>query len=172
MEHKLLVLGLLMNAEMHGYQINEVIEAHLGSGVQLKKSLIYKLLGNMADDGWLTYTEEQEGNRPPRRVYAISETGQAAFRELLLQSLADYKPADFLGHIAIGYLDMLSTEESIPLLLQRRQKLEALLEDTQNLGTHPDSHQFIIDHQIHHLKSELAWLDQVIETVKGTEGNE
>ena len=172
MERKLLVLGLLMNATMHGYQINEMIEAHLGSGVQLKKSLIYKLLGSMADEGWLTYTEEQEGNRPPRRVYSISDAGEQAFRELLMESLGDYKPADFLGHIAIGYLDMLSSDEALPLLQQRRQKIEALLDDTHKLGTHPGSHQLIIDHQIHHLKSELAWLDHVIAQVKGHEKHE
>ncbi len=172
MERKLLVLGLLMNAEMHGYQINEMIEAHLGTGIQLKKSLIYKLLNTMTDDGWLTYTEEQQGNRPPRRVYAINDTGKQAFRQLLLDSLADYNPADFLGNIAIGYLDMLPTEESLPLLAQRREKVEALLKETQNLGTHPGSGQLIIDHQIHHLKSELAWIDHVIDTVKGTNEDE
>ena len=166
MEQKLLVLGLLMNAEMHGYQINEMIEAHLGSGVQLKKSLIYKLLGTMADDGWLTYTKEQQGNRPPRRVYTISKGGEQAFRQLLIDSLADYKPADFLGNVAIGYLDMLPRDESLPLLEQRREKIEGLLKDTQNLGTHPGSGQLIIDHQIHHLKSELTWLDHVINQIK------
>jgi len=170
MERKLLVLGLLMNAEMHGYQIHEMIDVHLGSGIQLKKSLIYKLLAAMAEDGWLTYTEEQEGNRPTRRVYSITMQGVAAFNQLLLESLADYKPADFLGHIAIGYLDMLPPEQVLPLLAQRREKIEHLLRGTQDLGSHPGSHQLIIDHQIHHLKSELAWLDQVIDTVKGTEG--
>lgn len=172
MESKLLVLGLLMNSEMHGYQINEVIEAHLGTGIQLKKSLIYKLLNAMTDDGWLTYTEEQQGNRPPRRVYTINEEGKQAFRQLLIDSLADYKPADFLGNIAIGYLDMLPTEQALLLLLERRQKVENLLNATLDLETHPGSHQFIIDHQIHHLKSELHWMDHVIETVKGTENHE
>ena len=169
MERKLLVLGLLMNAEMHGYQINEMIEMHLGSGIQLKKSLVYKLLTAMTKDGWLIYTEEREGNRPTRRVYTISEKGKAAFQELLRDSLADYKPADFLGHIAIGYLDMLPPEQSVPLLLQRRQKIEVLLQKTQNLEIHHGSHQLTIDHQIHHYQSELEWLDEVIEKVKGTQ---
>lgn len=168
MERKLLVLGLLMNAEMHGYQIHEMIEVHLGSGIQLKKSLIYKLLAAMAEDGWLTYTEEQEGNRPTRRVYSITPQGTAVFNQLLLESLADYKPADFLGHIAIGYLDMLPPAQALPLLAQRREKIEHLLQASQDLGSHPGSQQLIIDHQLHHLKSELAWLDSVIDGVKDT----
>jgi DNA-binding PadR family transcriptional regulator len=172
MEKKLVVLGLLMNAEMHGYQINEVIEAHLGSGIQLKKALVYKLLNTMTDDGWLTYTEEQQGNRPPRRVYAITEAGKSAFQQMVVESLADYKPADFLGNSAIGYLDMLSPEEALPLLHQRRAKAEALLQEARALGTHPGSHQFIIDHQVHHMTSELAWLDHVIATVKGANSDE
>lgn len=166
MEDKLLVLGLLMSSEMHGYQINEMIEMHLGTGIQLKKSLIYKLLGKMADDGWLTFTEEKAGKRPTRRVYAITARGKEAFQQLLLDSLADYKPADLLGQIAEGYLDMLPPELSLPRLEQRRQKLVALLQETLDLGTHPGSQQFVIGHQIHHLKSELTWLDGVIKTVK------
>lgn len=167
MERKILILGLLINAEMHGYQVNEMIEMHLGSGIQLKKSLVYKLLTQMTEEGWLTYTEEQAGNRPVRRVYAITDRGREAFHQLVRESLPDYKPADFLGHIAIGYLDMLPAEETLPLLAQRYEKVENLLQAAQALETHPGSTQLIILHQIHHLKSELEWLDHVIAQIEG-----
>ncbi|MCA9890860.1 MAG: PadR family transcriptional regulator [Anaerolineae bacterium] len=167
MEDKLLVLGLLMSSEMHGYQINEMIEMHLGSGIQLKKSLIYKLLGKMADDGWLTFTEEQAGKRPTRRVYAITDEGQNAFQNLLLESLADYKPADLLGHIAEGYIDMLPSDQALARLEKRRQKIESLLQDAHFIAAHSSdvdsgSHRLIVEHQVHHLASELEWIDYVI----------
>lgn len=170
MEDKLLVLGLLMSSEMYGYQINEMIEVHLGTGIQLKKSLIYKLLGKMADDGWLTFTEEKAGKRPTRRVYAITAKGREAFKDLLLDSLADYRPADLLSHVAEGYLDMLSPEQSLPRLEQRRQKIEQLLKHAHAVASHTSdadegSHQLIIEHQIHHLASELEWIDYVISKV-------
>ena len=91
MERKLLLLGLLRSQEMHGYQINELIDAHLGTSIQLKKPTVYKLLATMVDDGWIRYYEEQEGNYPTRRVYQITPEGEEAFQRLLRQSLADYQ---------------------------------------------------------------------------------
>ena len=63
MERKLLLLGMLRENEMYGYQLNEFLETHLGSAVQLKKPTAYNLLNKMAADGWISYREEQEGNR-------------------------------------------------------------------------------------------------------------
>ena len=92
MERELLLLGLLRSQEMHGYQLHEAIDSHLGMGVQLTKPTAYRLLSNMAEDGWVTYREEQEGNRPPRRVYAITAQGEVAFQRLLRENLANYQP--------------------------------------------------------------------------------
>ena len=94
MERKLLLLGLLLSHEMYGYQLNEVLDAHLGS-INLKKPTIYKLLDQMANDGWLAFRDEREGNRPTRRVYAITDDGIKTFHRILREQLADYRPADF-----------------------------------------------------------------------------
>ena len=68
MERELLLLGLLRSQEMHGYELNEFIDSHLGATVHLKKPTAYRLLNGIVDEGWISYTEEQEGNRPPRRA--------------------------------------------------------------------------------------------------------
>jgi len=89
MERKLLLLGLIRMQEMHGYQINELIDAHLGTSIQLKKPTAYKLLEAMMKDGWITDREEQEGNYPTRRVYSITPEGNAAFQRLLREKVSD-----------------------------------------------------------------------------------
>jgi DNA-binding PadR family transcriptional regulator len=162
MEYRLLLLGLLMSAEMHGYQLHETIEAHLGHGVQLKKPTLYKLLNTLHEEGWLSASEEPGERRQTRRVYTITETGKAEFIALLKQHLADYHPTDFTDHVAIAYMDYLSVAEAIPLLEQRRKKLAATLEQTQALPKHAGSLHLFIDHQRHHIQSEIAWLDSVI----------
>ena len=40
MERKLLLLGLLRQHEMYGYQINDLIDAHLGSNITLTKQRV------------------------------------------------------------------------------------------------------------------------------------
>jgi len=170
MERKLLLLGLLRSHEMHGYQLNEFIDSHLGASVHLKKPTAYRLLNKMTDDGWITYREEREGNRPPRRVYAITPQGEVAFQQLLRESLADYKPVDFLGNIGLLFLGELPTEEALSLLQQRRGIVESLLQKVHTHGGHQASSQLMLLHQTRHLATELEWLDEVIARCKrGTE---
>ncbi|MBC8264329.1 MAG: PadR family transcriptional regulator [Anaerolineales bacterium] len=162
MERKLLLLGLLRGHEMHGYQLNEFIDSHLGASVHLKKPTAYRLLDNMAEEGWVTYREEREGNRPPRRVYAITPQGEAVFQQLLRESLADYKPVDFPGNIGLLFLDVLPTEEALSLLQKRRAIVESMLQMAHTHEVHHESHQLILLHQTRHLSTELEWLHEVI----------
>lgn len=162
MERKLLLLGLLRSQEMSGYQLNELIDSHMRASVQLKKPTAYRLLSKMADDGWITYTEEREGNRPLRRVYAITPKGEAAFQQLLRDSLADYSPAEFRSAISLAFLDALPAEERLSLLRKRNSVIKNLL---QTALTHGDDHggfRLLTEHQIRHLSTDLEWLSEVI----------
>jgi len=163
MERKLLLLGLLRSQKMHGYQLNEAIDSHLGASVHLKKPTAYRLLDEMARDGWIVWQEEQEGNRPPRRIYSLTPPGEAAFQRLLRESLASYKPAELLSDISLAFLDVLAAAEVLPLLRKRRSIIEGLLQavSVHNEG-HPGSFQLMIEHQRRHLAAELEWLDEVI----------
>ncbi|MCP4538006.1 MAG: PadR family transcriptional regulator [Chloroflexi bacterium] len=168
MEKKLLLLGLLRMQEMHGYQLNELIDSHLGTSVHLKKPTAYRLLNQMTDDEWITFREEREGNRPPRRVYTITPNGEAAFQRLLRKSLADYKPVDFVGNIGLLFLDAVPAEETTSLLQNRRAIVGSLLQKVQ---THEESHgsfQLMLEHQKRHLATELEWLDEVITRIESS----
>jgi DNA-binding PadR family transcriptional regulator len=115
----------------------------------------------MAEDGWVTFREEQEGNRPPRRVYAITPKGEVAFQRLLRENLVNYEPSDFTCHIGLAFLDELAPEEAVPLLHSRRAGMEELLESTRAHGEHPGSLQLMLERQVHLLAAELDWLDTV-----------
>jgi DNA-binding PadR family transcriptional regulator len=169
MERELLLLGLLRSQEMHGYQLHEAIDSHLGMGVQLTKPTAYRLLNNMDEDGWVTYREEQEGNRPPRRVYAITAQGEVVFERLLRENLANYQPAEFTCQIGLAFLDELSAKEALPLLYRRRAGMEELLESTRAQGVHPGSLQLVLERQVHQLAAELDWLDTVIARIQTTQ---
>jgi len=161
MERKLLLLGMLRKQEMHGYQINEFIDAHLGISVQLKKPTVYKLLGTMEDDGWISSREEQEGNYPPRRVYAITEVGESSFQRLLRDNIAAYQPSSYLGNIGIVFLDALDSEEAIILLAERRQKVMGLVRELNNHEELVEGFSMMLSYHHQHLNAEMDWLDEV-----------
>lgn len=170
MERKLLLLGLLRVQEMHGYQINELIDAHLGSSIQLTKPTVYKLLGIMVEDGWIQYHEEQDGNYPIRRVYQITAEGEEAFQRLLRQSLGDYKPVSYLGNVGLVFLDGLPGEEAAALLQRRREEIAKLVAELQADEQHQGGFQLMLSYQLGQLEAELAWIDQVITRLQPTQG--
>ena len=166
MERELLLLGMLRSQSMHGYQLHELIDAHLGESVQIKKPTAYSLLNKMGEAGWVSYVEEQAGNRPVRRVYTITEEGEATFQRLVRQSLAGYRPVDYLGSIALAFMDVVPRSEAVDLLRQRRGSVEQLLQATQSHEDHEGSMQLLIDNQVRHLSVDLEWLDEVIERME------
>ena len=162
MEKKLLLLGILRDHDMHGYQINEILTQDVGIGITLKKANAYKLLNQMAANGWITYREEQEGNRPPRRVYAIAPQGEAEFQRLLRKSLVTYPTPQMPSVIAYNYLGELPPEEADALLKERKeivkQRFDQLEETPQEmLQAHLG---MVYLHRFY--KAELVWLDEVI----------
>jgi DNA-binding PadR family transcriptional regulator len=169
MNKKLLLLGLLRLQEMHGYQLNEVIDAHLGSSVYLTKPTAYNLLQKMTDDGWISCKEEREGNRPTRSVYAITPEGETVFQSLLRESLAEYEPAEFKSDISLIFLDALPPSEAAALLQQRREAVEVLLKPILEAddGHHSGGFGLVVEHQKRYLQAELQWLDEIIAHLSG-----
>jgi len=119
-ERKLLLLGLLRQTDMHGYQLN----AHLGATmpVTLKKSTAYNLLEVMEKDGWVSHRKERTGRRV-RKIYSLTRNGEAAFMELLRRQLAAFTPAEHPGMVSLGFLDALPAGEAGERLKTRRAKI-------------------------------------------------
>ena len=166
MERKLLLLGLLRKQEMHGYQINELIDAHLGTSIHLTKPTAYRLLHKMTDDGLVSFREETVGNRPARRIYTITPLGEVEFQKLLKESLSEYKPAEQPNTISLAFMDTLPPGEVLPLLKKRRAIVVSMRDARQSDESHLGSYQCIIDHQIRHLNTEIEWLSDVIEQLE------
>jgi len=163
-ERELLLLGLLRKREMHGYQLAEFLDTHLALFFDLKKATAYNLLGKMEGRGWVTSHEEQEGKRPPRRVYAITPDGEAIFQDLLRESLPVYRPSAFPGNVPILFMDDLPSHELEGLLDARR---EAIREQTMALEAHADhAGHPLFDHKLLILKAEEEWVGELVRKVK------
>jgi len=162
MDDKLLLLGLLRQQEMHGYQLFEFIERSLSACTDLKKPTAYYLLSRMAQAGWLMETVTQEGNRPPRKVYQLTPAGEGAFQDLLRQNLSSFIVPGFAGDIGLAFIEDLESDEALRLLSERRKALLQALESARQAPPHRGSLQWIVEHQIHYLDSELSWLDAII----------
>jgi len=162
MDEKLLLLGLLRNQQMHGYQLFEFIDRAMAACTDLKKPTAYYLLNRMAQDGWIEERQEQEGNRPPRKVYRLTQQGEAAFQRLLRENLSTYRTPSFTGDIGLAFLDSLAPAEALALLGLRRAAIAAALTAVEQAPQHHGSLQWMIAHQQQYLQTELAWIDHLL----------
>jgi DNA-binding PadR family transcriptional regulator len=163
-ERELLLLGLLRQREMHGYQLSEFLDTHFGLFFDLKKATAYNVLGRMEERGWVDSREEQEGKRPPRRVFAITEEGEAIFQERLRHFLAEYRPAVFPGNVPVLFLGALSGEEKRSLLMERAAKISERLI---TLETHTDHvNHPLREHQVQIMETERDWVLSLMDDEK------
>ena len=169
MERELLLLGLLRQTEMYGYQINEFIDAHLGSSINLTKPTAYRLLQNMAEQGWVSFREEKVGKRPTRRIYTLTERGDEQFQEMLKVCLGQFQPAEQTSTVCLAFLDTFPPKEALPLLEKRRGAINELLASMKSDDSHHGAFQHIIDHQIRHLETDLEWLSEVISHLESSD---
>lgn len=156
-ERELLLLGLLRQREMHGYQLSEFLEAHLGMFFDLKKATAYNLLRKMEEVDWVTSREEKEGRRPVRRVFTITREGESIFQSLLRKFLPEYRYPAFPANVPVLFLDALPSRERTDLLKTRRAEVTDQLTV---LKTHTDHDvHALLDHRRRILQAELNWLD-------------
>lgn len=162
MERELLLLGLLRHNQMHGYQLHEFINNNLASCSDLKKPTAYHLLDKMEKYGWLISSADDDSSRPTRKIYQITAEGETNFQRLLRDNLSSYAGATFSNNIGLAFMDALSGEEIRKLLEERRLMLMVELNTMREVPPHSGSMGLIIEHQLHHLESELGWLDSVM----------
>jgi DNA-binding PadR family transcriptional regulator len=163
MDRELLILGILRGQKMHGYQLAEFIDHNLSTCTDLKKATAYFILDKLFVAGWIAYQEDQEGKRPPKRIYHITSLGEAAFQRLLRENLASYTQAYFVSDIGLGFLDELKPQEAVTLLEQRRAMLNEQLTALQMAPLHPGGFQWVIEHRAAYLNAELTWTNTVLE---------
>ena len=162
METKLLILGLLLSHGMHGYQLNEYLKQNPAMPIALKKSNAYKLLNDMEEDGWVTHIQEQEGNRPPRRVYSVTEEGQKEFYRLLRANLSTHSAPEFPSVVGLDFIHMLPTEEAVSLLEKRRLAVDEKLQHLDEISPEIRQSHLATDYLHQYYANENEWLNNVI----------
>ena len=75
------LLGLLREGACHGYRLAAAFapEGRLGLIVRLKMSQMYAYLHKLERKGWLAAYDETPGALRPRRVFALTPAGEAAY---------------------------------------------------------------------------------------------
>lgn len=162
MENKLLILGLLLSHEMHGYQLFEVLKQNPGTSISLKKPNTYKLLSDMEKDGWVTYFTEQEGNRPQRQVYSVTQKGEKAFNKLLRENLSSYPEPELPGAVGLDFLHLLPSEDAAAFLGARLDLVRSKFEELDEMDRDIRQSHLSAEYLHYFYRNEMDWLVKLL----------
>ena len=112
MSTKLVILGLLQDKPLHGYELKHIIEEHMGDWTNIAFGSIYFALNKLDEEGFIErISQEKIGNRPSRSIYKISSKGKTEFFSLLRETWQKYERQFFSLDIALSFSKYLSKNE-------------------------------------------------------------
>lgn len=126
-DKQLLLLGILDTQDVHGYQLNRLLQAP-ANPIRIGKANAYQLLGKLEQKGWVESREEREGSRPPRQVYSLTAAGRAEFGRLLKARLGEHDPSEFNDGVSLNLINQVRPKKAVALLKQRRAMVAARCE--------------------------------------------
>jgi DNA-binding PadR family transcriptional regulator len=123
---KLIVLGLLRHKEMHGYEIQSIIqESRLDQWANVLSGSIYYSLNKMEEEGIIEAVKEERTGARIRKIYAITDRGREEYMRLLRESLRS-RPhslkSDFM--LSLAFIEQLPRDEAVAILTGNLGRIE------------------------------------------------
>jgi DNA-binding PadR family transcriptional regulator len=171
---RLVILGLLRQRPLYGYEIKHIIEDHMGDWTSIAFGSIYFALNKLAEEGYIEkIATEQEGGRPSRSVYQITAEGREEFLRLLRDVWSHLERHYYEIDIGLAYMEALPIEEIKDYLRDRVTRLKTTLK---YIGEHRDKqmarHEVprlaaaVFDHSLAHYRAELEWTRDLLARVE------
>lgn len=165
----LLLLSLLEERPMHGYELNQQIRARsISAWAAVGLSSIYQTLEKLVADGLLSAKDEPSPGKGPaqRTVYALTEAGRARLLQMARAALTSGEHQRFDYDVGVGVaLTHLPPAEVRQALELRREVMRQQFERASaacEWAEHMLGAWAVLDHQRRALAMELEWLDGVI----------
>lgn len=162
MSVKLFTLGLVFLGDTHGYEIKEIAKlwgierwAKIGFGS------IYHALGKFQEDELIIELRlEQDGNRPPRTVYRITQKGEEAFFTLLRHTARTADPETRDLDMALAFIDQLPPDERVALLTERLMALEPRYQFlAKSMESYQQARAIPGESEHHRILREIPWVE-------------
>jgi DNA-binding PadR family transcriptional regulator len=170
----LLLLGLLLDRPMHGYELYQQIQAEgIDTWFNVSMAGVYYSLGKLRDQGLVAESRQRGGRSARKSIYRLTEEGRAAFFAAMEAQAASQEKTYLDYDVAIYLLNKLPMQRAIPLLEQRQEflaeqtrQVQAALATERDNGDAPPKIA-ILDHNLRFLEMEQNWLADVMRDIQG-----
>jgi len=170
-----LVLGILQQGELYGYQIKKMFqEERFSTWATLPIASLYHELNKMAEEGLIERVATQSSKgRPARTIYRITERGRQELSHLLRKAWLEMEPPRSSQDIAVFFMNSLPEEEVLSMLRERLAKLkeklrcvERALEKQARQAASPSTLRAVLDHAQLRIRGEIEWTQHLIRAIE------
>ena len=172
------ILGFLNYHPYTGYDLKKIFDSSIRHFWPADQSQIYRTLARLTEQGLAEMEKVPQDDRPDRKVYSITEAGQAEFMKWLSgpAPLGDTRNAPL---IQVFFAGQLSDEEILDKFEGYAAILKAILDQYDQIPgqitpfqqeiSSPREHYFwllTLDNGIRSMRAGLAWAENVIDQLK------
>ncbi len=160
--YKLVILGLLNEKAMHGYQMDQVIK-HRSMNVWAKVNMasIYNTLTSLEKSGEITVKKKKVGNMPERKIYYITAKGKLQLAALVEKGLSKIKKGNNVEFLlSVAFIPVISREKAKQALKKRVNNIKQMTKILKEIHAKheniiPFNWIYIIDSALNHVNVEL-----------------
>jgi DNA-binding PadR family transcriptional regulator len=166
----LFILGTLARSgPMHGHQMRRAAQTdRTDIWSEVKPGALYQALHRMAQEGTIEAVRvEQEGNRPARTIYRITEEGRQELEVLRNVALRSFQLRPDPVDVALQNIDKMPQDQLRAILQDRRSLIATEHATWRHVYESAAPHlrpieQAIINHSLRRLEAELQWHDELL----------
>jgi DNA-binding PadR family transcriptional regulator len=135
-----LVLGMLAEQPMYGYEVLERLRLRGGSEwAGVAKASVYQALQRLDRDGYATARAESGREGPDRRTYRLTRAGRARLRQALLEGFDAEAPYETDVAVPLAFCHLLDPREARDAIARReavvRDRIARLAEERARVRT-------------------------------------
>ena len=163
------LLGSLLSGPKHGYELYQELEHDLAGVWQIGLSQLYAQLKQLEEAGLVAAQTEPQPNRPPRKVYHVTDEGREVFLHWL------HQPTPYLRLIRVEFLlrlylfDRLSLPGVEQLVLAQRAVCREQADRFRQAAAEAEGGFRRLVHEFRRgqMEAVIRWLDQCLEIHSG-----
>lgn len=153
------LLGLLHEADRHGYDLKQSYDRRFGALRPLRFGQVYRSLAQLQRDGLITVIGVEAGAGPDRKRYSITSEGVTDLERWLSEPEAPQPQLQtvLFQKVVLALLSGRSAEEYLEV--QRTAHLAVMRELTAARRDASLRDSMLIDYQLFHIEADLRWID-------------
>ncbi len=102
-----IALGLLVPGPNYGYELYHEVTQNFGAVCEVGRSRFYAALAALHDRGYLDLSTEPQEDRPPRKMYRLTDAGREVFNRWLAEPVMPPRLIRVVLLVKLRFFDLL-----------------------------------------------------------------